>query len=522
MKTNWPYERIYGAIDARNPLHEDEIAGSECTPEARALLSRVVAIDPVTQQVPDDPEHAISPHSTSLTRGGRHRRRVVSGVVGAVVVAAAAALIVVALLPAATPRSPVPSSAWQLVSSFGTQYAAVGGAGSTEAATCPNTSTCYVVSDSLVVEPGLDSGGAGPNHNEVPTPTGIEVTHDGGATWDALPVPADVEITTSLTCPSATTCLVGADSLSTNLTGTPSPPMVLRTTDGGATWTETSVSIPADPGPDPALVSGDQTRSLDQLICFSSLTCVAFGTTPYGLAEGGSKGRTPVMQTVVLRTTDGGAHWSTDDLPWVPTPSGAPAWSNAEGATFSCPDASTCIGLAGVWSAPTGSAGGQPSSLLEWRTVDGGTTCAHSWVAQFPGAGGTGAKVTCADASHCLAFTGPATPTTHGPGYEMLSTSDGGTSWTTSEPLAGTGITVTSVSCRTASDCWIAGGHAKEGETPGGAILATTDGGATWTAQPVPPTLSVKAVTCPSSTCYAVAIKSGGSLVPFTMELLEN
>lgn len=521
MKTNWPYERIYRELDARNPLHEGEVTGSESNSEAQALLSRLLAIDPATQQMLDDPEQATSRHAASRWRA-RHQRRVVAGVFGAAVTAVAAVLIVIALLPTTPPRSPVRSPAWRLVSSFGTQYAAVAGAGSTEAATCPTTSTCYVVTDSLVVEPGLDSGGAGPNHNEVPTPTGAEVTHDGGTSWHALDVPPDVDITTSFTCPGATTCLAVAHSLSSDLTGPRSPPMVLRTTDGGTTWTEASVSIPADPGPDPALVSGGQSSSLDQLICFSARTCIGFGTTPYGLAEGGSTGHTHVTQTVVLRTADGGVHWSLDDLPWVPTPSGAPAWSNAAAATFSCPDATTCIGLAGVWSAPSGSTGNQASALLEWRTEDGGATWTHSWVAQFSGTGGAGAHVTCADASHCLAFTGPATPTTRGPGYEMLSTSDGGASWVTSEPLAGTGVTVTSVSCQTADDCWIAGGHAQKGETPGGVIMVTTDGGSTWTTEPVPPTLSVQDVTCQSSACYAVAIKSGGGLTPFTMELLRN
>lgn len=459
-----------------------------------------------------------APAAPRRHRRVRRRRRVV-WVSGVLATAVAAALAVIALLPAATPPSPVRSPAWRLLSSIGTAFAADASAGSPNAITCPTTSTCYVVTESLVITHQLESGGAGPDHNEIPFPTGAEVTQDGGTSWHALPVPSGVDISTSFACPSATTCLAGARPLSSLLTGPPSGPMVIRTTDGGATWSETAVSIPADPGPDPGLISGHQDQGLTRLICFSSLTCIAFGMTPYGLAEGGSTGHTHVTQTVVLRTADGGSHWSTYDLPWVPTPSGTPAWSNAEHATFSCPNASTCIGLAGVWSRGSSgsSTGVQPASILEWRTENGGATWTHSWVAQFPGSAGDGAHLACADASHCLAFT---EPTTLGGGYEMLSTSDGGASWATSEPLAGTGITVTSVSCRSATECWVAG--TQKGETPGGVILLTTDGGSTWTSQPIPPTLSVENVTCRSSTCYAMAYQSGSGQTPFTMELLAN
>lgn len=512
MPANHSGHRVDAELTRRMPVSDDAFTGTVDSPKFNALLTRILDTDysqsaaTLREELPESTRSRRPDTSSAATRASRAHRRGRRGRVlwlSGVFTAAVAALIVIALLPAATPIHAVRSPAWRLVSSLGTVYAIDASAGATQAVTCPTTPTCYVETDSSTSE----------------LPTGVEVTHDGGTRWDALPVPSGIFITTALTCPSAASCMASAISSSTFSAGTPSVPMMLSTNDGGATWSMESVSIPADPGPDPGLVSADRNRGFGQLTCFTSLTCIAFGTTPYGLLEGGG-GHTPVMQTVVLRTHDGGAHWSIHDLPWVPTPSGGRAWSNAEPATFSCPNASTCVGLAGVLSAPA--TGHQATSLLEWRTENGGTTWTHSWVASFSGMGGAGASVTCADTSHCLAFTGPATPTTHGPGYEMLSTNDGGVTWSTSEPLAGTGVTVTSVSCRNAADCWIAGGHNEKGEPEVGVIMATTDGGSTWTSQSAPKTLSVGDVACPSNTCYAVAIKSGGGLVPFRREFLKD
>ena len=50
MKTGWPDDRIDRVMSARNPEPESALAGSENTPEAYALLSRLLAIDTNAQR----------------------------------------------------------------------------------------------------------------------------------------------------------------------------------------------------------------------------------------------------------------------------------------------------------------------------------------------------------------------------------------------------------------------------------------------------------------------------------------
>jgi hypothetical protein len=65
MKTSWPDDRIDRALSTRDPEPEDALAGSESTPEACALLSRLLAIDPKAQ-----------PGAEELSQGRTAKRRV--------------------------------------------------------------------------------------------------------------------------------------------------------------------------------------------------------------------------------------------------------------------------------------------------------------------------------------------------------------------------------------------------------------------------------------------------------------
>ena len=63
------------------------------------------------------------------------------------------------------------------------------------------------------------------------------------------------------------------------------------------------------------------------------------------------------------------------------------------------------------------------------------------------------------------------------------------------------------VACATARRCWAVGSNsATSSGSSGPALVATTDGGATWTVQPIPPTVGYLAgVACASSrSCTAV------------------
>jgi hypothetical protein len=467
---------------------------------------------PAWQLVNDKLMAAVAEQSeTPSFRGNRRRQRTLVWS-AAFVTAAAAALIVTVLIPGATARPRTIQSDWQLVSDIvSVGYQPDSTIASAHSITCPSASTCYVVTDSEVANPGLVNG-AGPAHNEIPTPTSGEVTTNGGATWQTLGLPSGLFLDTNFSCPTVTTCMVGAVPLS-ETDSTPTTQLLLTSTNGGTKWTEQSVSIPADPGPDPSILKAGQGGTWSQLQCFDASTCLAFGLTPYGLAEQGGPGVEPVNQTVVMRTDDGGQNWTTNDLPWVTTPSGSSAWSNAEAANFSCANEQTCIGLAGVLGALVD--GTQPISTFEWRTTDGGATWTNTWINQ-PFLDGGWQPLTCADSTHCLAI-GTSSASTNSTSSALLRTTDGGATWQLVLLTAG-GIRFTeSVTCNTANECW-AGGRTRTGTS---VILASADGGTTWTSQTVPPDVqSVGVVACPTlRTCYAVATTTAQQE---TTELLIN
>ena len=84
----------------------------------------------------------------------------------------------------------------------------------------------------------------------------------------------------------------------------------------------------------------------------------------------------------------------------------------------------------------------------------------------------------------------------------IIATTNGGGTWT--KQTSGTTQTVLAISCFSATQCWAVGGA--------GAILATTTGGGTWTAQTSPTTQDLEAISCVSATqCWAVG--NGGVIV---------
>ncbi len=86
--------------------------------------------------------------------------------------------------------------------------------------------------------------------------------------------------------------------------------------------------------------------------------------------------------------------------------------------------------------------------------------------------------------------------------WAVVATTDGGLTWS-SDPLPSRTGTLEGVDCPTVSDCW-AVGRDSAGQ---GAVVATTDGGRTWRAQAVPRgTNSLDGVSCPTTlACWAVA-----------------
>jgi hypothetical protein len=233
---------------------------------------------------------------------------------------------------------------------------------------------------------------------------------------------------------------------------------------------------------------------------------------------------------VFMRTNDGGAHWSTSVFPWSAAPSGAPGISNAQPATFSCPSESDCVGvqtvLANTSNLPATTTV-DPFSWLVLRSTDGGATWTSSWPASEASLQSLdiGEGLACADALHCQAAVQTRTNGTDGLG--IISTADGGMTWQLSPVLSGQSGEWWGMTCPSAEDCWGVGGTIVGTiSTPGAAfIVATHDGGQTWSQVSLPSGLSVvEAVSCPTDTeCFALGGSQASLADPLTnVDILTN
>src|ERR1700681_4189510 len=120
-----------------------------------------------------------------------------------------------------------------------------------------------------------------------------------------------------------------------------------------------------------------------------------------------------------------------------------------------------------------------------------------TWVWQNPlPQGNSMSAVSCPTSSTCFAVGGLF-------GYgTILATSNGGGTWTVQSP--GTSQAITGVSCPNTTTCFAVGGS--------GTILGTSNGGATWTAQSSGSTDYLLGISCPSTTsCFAVGSSFTGT-----------
>jgi photosystem II stability/assembly factor-like uncharacterized protein len=303
--------------------------------------------------------------------------------------------------------------------------------------TCPTTTTCYST--------GVD------NHTGH-TQGVISVTHDGGATWQQSIASTDGTYFSGISCPSISTCMaVGI------LPSAMSHPQLFRTIDGGRSWTMQQM-----PGPREIPLA---------LSCSTTLNC-----TTIGLDQ-----TEPAPTPVSYFTTDGGQNWTASDLPPNFQPSGTSQ------SPLDCFAGGRCIATGSTLS------GSPQGSAFMIYSVDGGAT----WTpAQAPSIAGSG-LMSCANSEHCVSiemdFSSFQTVTGE------LMTNDGGASWAA---VSATGLTsndaltapwLDSISCPTTSDCW-ASAHVVSSTCQGSCpyapvqaeMLATTDGGQTWTEQALP------------------------------------
>ena len=292
----------------------------------------------------------------------------------------------------------------------------------------------------------------------------ILVTSDGGVTW-ARESSGTADHLSSVCFPdNSHGWAVGWHYPSDESTDTTVVGTILATSDGGAHWSTqyagnntmlSAVSFPDAShgwvvGTDPAggghilaTSDGGAAWKVQSLGTTESLSDVSFPDASHGCAVG--------YHGAIVTTSNGGATW---------TPQDSGTALDLGGVCFADASHGWAVGGVGVYDTHTAKDG---SVILV--TVDGGAT----WTLQRSGVGEHLQAVSFPDASHGWA----AGVTNHPDSGLMLATSDGGAAWKAQS--SGNTSPLTAVSFPDASHGWAVGYH--------GAIVATSNGGATWTPQ---------------------------------------
>jgi photosystem II stability/assembly factor-like uncharacterized protein len=429
-------------------------------------------------------------------RARRLRRRAAGGTV------AVACLLVAGLIAAsfaattpgrrATAGSAGRHTAWRLVSEVSAagsswQVLSPSGYQQTFSLVCPSNTTCYADSIGGRLEYTHDGGSTWQQAAGTGTATSLPqiscadaqdcdvlaeiadrgstflATSDGGQSWTSRPGPALPSSPSqnglaagfpglvAMSCATISSCVViaydGASSAS-------SPTEVFTTSDGGASWSQSTLPSPA---------SGQFVPS--GLSC-SGTTCVAVGSFGLWKSESGPGGRAQGVRTLAgaaYTSDDGGATWTASPAP--------PDTGSVTSLT--CPDATDCYAL---------------SSSAVFETEDAGQTWHEVSTSGLPGQTGSPSgwnliSISCATSSSCW-LTGagaPANPPANSP-----------TQHATSSGQAGQALSI---------------GQAR------GLLASTADGGSTWALSTAPSGVGgVIDVACPdTSTCFALGVEQTGS-----------
>lgn len=200
---------------------------------------------------------------------------------------------------------------------------------------------------------------------------------------------------------------------------------------------------------------------LNSIVCASQQHCVAVGNP--------IPGDTKDDAAIAATTSDRGAHWAT--TPRI----GGVTELNA----LACSTARTCIAVG--WSSVRNNLSTEKGVVI--RTGDGG----HTWmvVSTLPKGVGQLSNVACPTATFCMAVGASQVPST----AVALITNSAGRKWTPLS-LPKDQETLTLVACTTRHDCIAAGDReAVSGDPSSGyltSIIATADSGSTWTQRPLP------------------------------------
>ena len=230
-------------------------------------------------------------------------------------------------------------------------------------------------------------------------------------------------------------------------------------------------------------------------IALALVGAVALSVPSVFASPGGEAARVAVGASgTIVATADGGKTWTTRT-----------SGTTLDLRAVSCAGAQRCVAVGNY-------AGSTPAVIL--ATQNGGAT----WTVESSGVTDTLFSVSCPSATMCVAT---------GQGGEILTTNDGGATW--HERTTNTDAYLQSVSCSTTSRCVAAGFYvATAGVAPGSwAIVASKDGGATW-ASPAKSSIAgvlygemlTRSVSCPTSnTCFVLG---GGNLTAPGDDLLAT
>jgi photosystem II stability/assembly factor-like uncharacterized protein len=235
-------------------------------------------------------------------------------------------------------------------------------------------------------------------------------------------------------------------------------------------------------------------------------------------ANFGGPGYSFAADNVFMRTDDGGQNWSTTILPNQPAPGSVGTSVNSPSNNgMSCPSSQVCVASALL--SPIGG-----TTSIVWRTDDGGTT----WlVGSLPDGLTSAGPLSCPDSLHCWIVAG-----SYGKGsnIQLLESIDGGASWSVRSPQGlPTAIAWGSVSCPTDDDCWLTGQTV--GPSSESVVYASSDGGQTWTNVVLPtavgaesaPIKGIDGIDCNASlTCVLLGIPAGVSEDGVNEAILTN
>jgi len=216
-------------------------------------------------------------------------------------------------------------------------------------------------------------------------------------------------------------------------------------------------------------------NSLVAVTCVTASKCWAVGST---VGSGGAPNG-----AALIATTNGGASWTNQPIP-------------ATAAYLSAVACSTPLQCVAVGE-------GQGNQGVAIATNNGGTTWTQ---ASVPAGIGDVTTVTCRSDRRCMAIGSLST------GDAGLASTSAGVTWSQTGTLSGGTAGASGVSCVDDQHCWVTGHTVVGAVQVAGAVVATSNGGASWSTLPIPPgSGSLNSVSCVQGPADQAGSAPGGT-----------